>query len=93
MKLFCAGLAEDAWNSPQESKRFQYVESQLAEFRSYLYANKAAVQEYAKIFREGGRVSSARVESTVNQLINWRFCKKQQMRWTGPERKAYCMSE
>jgi hypothetical protein len=22
------------------------------------------------------------VESTVNQLINWRFCKKQQMSWT-----------
>jgi len=27
-------------------------------------------------------VSSAHVESTVNQLINRRFCKKQQMRWT-----------
>jgi hypothetical protein len=22
------------------------------------------------------------VESTVNELINWRFCKKQQMSWT-----------
>jgi hypothetical protein len=27
-------------------------------------------------------VSTAHVESTVNQLINWRFCKKQQMSWT-----------
>jgi hypothetical protein len=24
------------------------------------------------------------VESTVNQLINWRMCKKQQMRWSKP---------
>jgi hypothetical protein len=82
MRIFRAGLAEDAWDSPQEIKRFQYVESQLDELRSYLYANETAVHEYAKTFREGGRGSSAHVESTVNQLINWRFCKKQQMRWT-----------
>jgi hypothetical protein len=70
MKLFRAGLAEDAWHSPQESKRFQYVEVQLDELRSYLYANKAAVHEYATIFRVGGRVSRAHVESTVSQLTN-----------------------
>jgi hypothetical protein len=82
MRIFRAGLAEDAWDSPQELKRFQYVESQLDELRSYLYSNETAVHDYAKTFREGGRVSSAHVESTVNQLINWRFCKKQQMCWT-----------
>jgi len=82
MNIFRAGLAQDAWDSPQELKRFQYVESQLDELRSYLYANETAVHNYMKTFREGGRVSSAHVESTVNQLINWRSCKKQQMRWT-----------
>jgi hypothetical protein len=82
MRIFRAGLAEDAWDSPQQLKRFQYVESQLDELRSYLYANETAVHDYARTFREGGRVSSAYMESTVNQLINWRFCKKQQMRWT-----------
>lgn len=66
VRLFRAGLAEDAWASPQDSKRFQYVESQLDKLRSYLYANRTAVHEYARIFREGGRVSSAHVESTVN---------------------------
>jgi hypothetical protein len=30
----------------------------------------------------GERVSTAHVESTVNQLVNWRMCKKQQMRWS-----------
>jgi len=33
-------------------------------------------------FRKGDRISTAHVESTVNQSINWRFCKKQQMSWT-----------
>jgi len=35
------------------------------------------------------RVSTALVESTVNRLINWRMCKKKQMRWSKPG--AYCL--
>jgi hypothetical protein len=27
-------------------------------------------------------VSTAHVESTVNELVDWRMCKKQQMRWS-----------
>jgi hypothetical protein len=31
---------------------------------------------------EGHRISTARVESTVDQLVDWRMEKKQHMRWT-----------
>ena len=79
MKTFRAGLAEDAWDSPKLLQRFQSVELKLDELRSYLYANESAVRGYAKAFRQQKRVSTAHVESTVNQLINWRMCKKQQM--------------
>jgi hypothetical protein len=82
MKIFRAGLAEDAWDSPEHLRLFQDVEKQLDELRSYLYANESSVGDYAKTFRSGERVSTAHVESTVNQLVNWRFCKKQQMTWT-----------
>jgi hypothetical protein len=82
MKIFRAGLAEDAWDSPEHLRLFRNVETQLDELRSYLYANESSVGSYAKTFRSGERVSTAHVESTVNQLINWRFCKKQQMSWT-----------
>ena len=83
MKMFRAGLALHAWDEPKESlKRFQAVESRLDELRSYLYSNQNSVRGYAEAFRRGERVSTAHVESTVNQLINWRFCKKQQMTWT-----------
>lgn len=68
------------------------MELQLDELRSYLYANANAVQGYAKAFRKGRRASTAHVESTVNQLINWRFCKKQQMSQTEQARKPCCMS-
>jgi hypothetical protein len=83
MKIFRCGLVEDAWDHPEvEIKRFQEIEARLDEFRSYLYANTKAVSGYARAFRRGERVGTAHVESTVNQLINWRFCKKQQMSWT-----------
>jgi hypothetical protein len=89
MKTFRAGLAEDAWDSPKLLQRFQSVESKLDELRSYLYANESAVRGYAKASRQQKRVSTAHVESTVNQLINWRMCKKQQMRWSKPG--AHCL--
>jgi hypothetical protein len=37
---------------------------------------------YAEAYRNGERISTAHVESTVNQLINWRMCKKHQMGWS-----------
>lgn len=82
MRIFRARVAEDAWDSPQFLRRYRAVDSRLDELRSYLYANQAAVSGYARAFRKGRRVSTAHVESTVNQLVNWRFCKKQQMSWT-----------
>src|SRR5580658_5621022 len=83
MKIFRSGLAEHAWDELKESlSRFQAVESRLDELRSYLYANRESIRGYAAGFRNRERVSTAHVESTVNQLINWRMCKKRQMSWS-----------
>ncbi len=40
------------------------------------------MDDYAHAFRSGERIAAAYVEFTVNQLINWRMCKKKQMRWS-----------
>jgi hypothetical protein len=83
MKIFRCGLVEDALDHPEVNiKCFQEIEAKLDELRSYLYANSKAVSGYARAFRHGERVGTAQVESTVNELINWRFCNKQQMSWT-----------
>jgi hypothetical protein len=83
MKIFRCGLAEDAWDHPEINiKRFQEIETKVDELRSYLFANSRAVSGYARAFHRGERVGTSHVESTVNELINWRFCKKQQMCWT-----------
>jgi hypothetical protein len=76
--LFQHALAHPGVNS----ERFESIEAKLDELRSYLYANRESVRGYAKAYRNGERISTANVESTVNQLINWRMCKKQQMGWS-----------
>jgi hypothetical protein len=70
------------WHTQKQSERFESIEAKLGELRSYLYANRESVRGYAKAFRNGERISTAHVESTVNQLINWRMCKKHQMGWS-----------
>jgi hypothetical protein len=63
-------------------ERFKSIEAKLDELRSYLYANRESIRRYAEAYRNGERISTAHVESTVNQLINWRMCKKHQMGWS-----------
>src|SRR6202051_5112742 len=75
--LFQHALAHPEANS----ERFESIEAKLDELRSYLYANRESVRGYAEAHRNGERVSTAHVESTVNQLINWRMCKTS---WTNP---------
>jgi hypothetical protein len=50
---------------------------------SYLYANRESVMGYAEAYPERRAcISTAHVECAVNQLIEWRMCKKQQMGWS-----------
>jgi hypothetical protein len=77
------GLFQHALAYPDaSSKPFEGIEAKLNELRSYLYANRESTKRYAEAYRNGERISTAHVECTVNQLINWRMCKKQQMGWS-----------
>jgi hypothetical protein len=49
---------------------------------TYLRANESRLLDYGKEYRAGHAISTARVESTVNQLVDWRMEKKRRMRWT-----------
>jgi hypothetical protein len=62
---------------------FEQVRERLAELWSYLTANQTRLINYGREYREGHRISTAHVESTVDQLVDWRMEKKQHMRWTG----------
>ena len=71
-----------AQSAERSVDRIDYMLEQLAEFRRYLYGNADSLVNYNLARLAGERVSTAHVESTVNEVVNWRMCKKQQMRWS-----------
>lgn len=54
----------------------------IEEFHTYIANNQRFIPNYGERYRQGERISTGFVESTVNQVISKRFCKKQQMQWT-----------
>ncbi|MGB5083155.1 MAG: ISKra4 family transposase [Methylocystis silviterrae] len=52
------------------------------ELEGYLYSNIRSLTDYGRAWRQGERIATANIESTVNQLVNQRMCKKRQMRWS-----------
>jgi hypothetical protein len=53
----------------------------IRELLKYLHHNAQSLPDYGRRFRSGQRISSAFVESAVNQIIDKRMSKSQQMRW------------
>ena len=54
----------------------------VAEFETYLRNNQSLIVNYGERYRNGETITTAFVESTVNQVISRRMVKKQQMQWT-----------
>jgi hypothetical protein len=54
----------------------------VEEFRTYIANNKSFIPNYGERYHAGERISTGFVESTVNQVVSKRFCKRQQMQWT-----------
>ena len=54
----------------------------IEEVHTYIERNRMFIPNYGERYRSGERISTGFVESTVNQVISKRFCKKQQMQWT-----------
>jgi hypothetical protein len=54
----------------------------VEEFHTYIENNQGFIPNYGERYRNGERISTGFVESTVNQVVSKRFCKKQQMQWT-----------
>ena len=59
----------------------KFVRKLTRDLIGYLQNNADSLPDYGKRYRSGQRISSAFVESTVNQLIDKRMSKSQQMRW------------
>jgi ribosomal protein S14 len=64
--------------SPEHRKLLKAVRA----FEAYVTDNRALIPNYGERYRKGETISTAFVESAVNQVVSKRFVKKQQMRWT-----------
>jgi hypothetical protein len=54
----------------------------IKELLRYLKNNQDSLANYGRRYRSGQRISTAFMESAVNQLIDKRMSKSQQMRWS-----------
>ena len=51
----------------------------VAEFETYIRNNRESIPNFGERYRQGETISTAFVESTINQVVSRRFVKKQQM--------------
>ena len=54
----------------------------MTEFETYIRNNREFIPNFGERRRQGEPISTAFVESTINQVVSRRFVKKQQMQWT-----------
>jgi hypothetical protein len=54
----------------------------ISDLRTYIGNNRGSIPNYGERHRQGETISTAFVESTINQVVSRRFVKKQQMGWT-----------
>src|SRR6266481_539363 len=79
-------FALDIEDHGQEQRKLLKV---VREFGTYISANRTFIPNYGDRYRHGETISTAFVESAINQVLSKRFVKRQQMRWS--ERGAHLL--
>jgi hypothetical protein len=62
--------------------RFPRLVKALSGLRTYIMNNRCLIPNYGERYRNGEPIATGFVESTVNEVVSKRFCKKQQMQWS-----------
>ncbi len=75
----CLCICDDAEPHYKNSKK---VVRYLDEMMTYIANNQGMIPNYGERYRYGEPISTAFVESTVNEVIAKRMAKKQQMQWS-----------
>ena len=69
------------YNQKQWNESGQKLAKAIAEFHTYITANQQFIPNYGERWRNEDTLSSALVESAVNEVVSKRMVKKQQMQW------------
>jgi len=74
---------EDGEQVPQPgSESAARMRKYVRELGTYIANNAPSIVNYGERYRNGERISTGFVESTINQVVSKRMVKKQQMQWT-----------
>ena len=69
-------------NFEESYLKFKQLVKAVEEFHTYIENNAHLIPNYGERYRHGEAIATGFVESTVNQVVSKRFCKKQQMQWS-----------
>jgi cellulose biosynthesis protein BcsQ len=69
-------------NFEETYSKFKQLRKAVEEFRTYIINNGHLIPNYSERYRNGEAIATGFVESTVNQVVSKRFCKRQQMQWS-----------
>ena len=61
---------------------FNHLRKALSGLRTYIVNNRYVIPNYGQRYHHGEAIATGFVESTVNEVVSRRFCKKQQMQWS-----------
>jgi hypothetical protein len=75
-------IASLLYNFEESYPKFKQLEKAVEEFRTYIRNNAHLIPNYGERYRHGEAITTSFVESTVNEVVSKRFCKKQQMQWS-----------
>ena len=62
--------------------RYAGLVKALSALRTYIVNNRHVIPNDGERYRRGEPIATGFVESTVNEVVSKRFCKKQQMQWS-----------
>jgi hypothetical protein len=62
--------------------RFPRLVKALSALRTYIVNNRHVIPNDGERYRHGEPIATGFVESTVNEVVSKRFCKKQHMQWS-----------
>jgi hypothetical protein len=67
------------YNFEETYPRFTQLVKAVEEFRTYIRNNSHLIPNYGDRYRNGEVITTSFMESTVNQVVSTRFCKRQQI--------------
>ena len=77
-------LASSITSFNETYARFAHLVKALSALRTYIVNNRHLIPHDGQRYRNGEAIATGFVESTVNQVVSKRFCKKQQMQGSKP---------